>query len=45
VTDTAHPTIDVIADHQEELLAADRAAAVSAHLAACADCRAVRASL
>ena len=42
---TDHPTLDELADAAEDLLSAEQAAAIEAHLASCADCRAQAASL
>ena len=42
---TDHPTLDELADAAEDLLSPERAAAIEAHLASCADCRARAASL
>ena len=42
---TDHPTLDELADAAEDLLSAEQAAAIEAHLAFCADCQAQAASL
>jgi hypothetical protein len=35
----AHPDVEVLADHAEELLSAEQSAELTAHLASCAECR------
>ncbi len=42
---SAHPPVDVLADHREGLISGAEAGAITAHLKTCADCRGLVASL
>ncbi len=42
---SAHPPVDVLADHREGLISGVEAGAITAHLKTCADCRGLVASL